>query len=149
MLRSQVGHENFVKAMKSLMAKQRFTPTSTDELQRELEAVVGYKLDFFFDQWYRGTGIPTFDYSTDIKQADDGKWVATVKISQRDKNNLKIVSMPVFFHFGKDKVVVKERPILKAEDVYQVKLPEKPERITLDDYKTLLADIVSQDPAGF
>jgi hypothetical protein len=71
-----------------------------------------------------------------------------VKISQRDKQNVKIVSMPVFFHFGKGKVVVKERPILKADDVYQVKLPEKPERITLDDHRTLLADIVSQDPAG-
>ncbi|HKY31159.1 MAG TPA: M1 family aminopeptidase [Candidatus Polarisedimenticolia bacterium] len=148
MLRMQIGHDNFVKAMKNAMTKYRHRPTSTDQLRQEVEAVVGYKMDFFFNQWYRDTGIPTFDYTTDVRQADDGKWVATVKISQRDKNKLKIVSMPVFFHFGKDKVIVKERPILKAEDVYQVKLPEKPQKITLDDYKTLLAEIVSQDPSG-
>ncbi|MGH9866704.1 MAG: M1 family metallopeptidase [Candidatus Polarisedimenticolia bacterium] len=148
MLRMQVGHDNFVKALKNLVANQRFKSTTTDDVKREFEAVVGYKLDFFFDQWFRGTGIPTFDYATEVRQADDGKWVATVKINQRDKANPKVVNMPVFFHFGKDKVVVKERPILKAEDVYQIKLPEKPQKITLDDYKTLLADIVSQDPAG-
>ena len=148
MLRSQVGHENFLKALRNLIEKHRFKPTTTDDLKREFELVVGYKLDFFFDQWFRSTGIPTFDYSTSIHQADDGKWVASVKISQRDKDHLKVVSMPVFFHFGKDKVVVKDRPILTAEDLYQIKLPEKPEKITLDDHKTLLADIVSQDPAG-
>ena len=72
-----------------------------------------------------------------------------MKIGQRDKANFKIVSMPVFFHFGKDKVLVKERPILKADDVYQIKLPEKPERISLDDNKTLLADIVAQGSSAY
>jgi hypothetical protein len=148
MLRSQMGHEKFITGLRNAIEKYRHQQVTTDEIRREMETVAGYKLDYFFNQWFRDTGIPTFDYSTNVHQADDGKWVATVKISQRDKQNLKIVSMPVFFHFGKDKVVVKERPILKAEDVYQVKLPEKPERITLDDHKTLLADIVSQDPAG-
>jgi len=144
MLRMQVGHENFVKAMKALMVKYSHRQITTDQLKREFEAVVGYKLDYFFNQWYRDTGIPTFDYSSDVRQTEDGKWLATVKISQRDKENFKIVSMPVFFHFGKDKVVVKERPILKADDVYQIKLPEKPQSITLDDHHTLLADIFAQ-----
>ncbi|HEY3174536.1 MAG TPA: M1 family aminopeptidase [Candidatus Polarisedimenticolia bacterium] len=144
MLRSQVGHDNFVKAMKNLTAKYRYQQIGTDQLRKEFEAVVGYKLDYFFDQWYRGTGIPYFDYTTNVRQSEDGKWLATINISQRDKENFKIVSMPVFFHFGKDKVIVKERPVMKADDVYQVKLPEKPDSITLDDYHTLLADIVAQ-----
>jgi len=144
MLRMQVGHENFVKAMKNLTAKYRYQQITTDQLKQEFEAVVGYKLDYFFDQWYRGTGIPVFDYSTSVQPTPDGKWLATVKISQRDKENFKVVSMPVFFHFGKDKVLAKDRPVLKADDVYQVKLAEKPENITLDDYHTLLADYVKQ-----
>ncbi len=148
MLRMQVGHDNYFKAMKNAIAKYRGQQVTTDQVKREIEAVVGYKLDYFFEQWYRNTGIPVFDYKTSLHLADDGKWVANITTTQRDKANFKIVSMPVFFHFGKDKVVVKERPILKAEDLYQVKLPEKPERITLDDNKTLLADIISQDPAG-
>ncbi|HZC82360.1 MAG TPA: M1 family aminopeptidase, partial [Nitrospiraceae bacterium] len=148
MLRMQVGHENFVKAMKNLMVKYHNQEITTDQLKQEFELVVGYKLDYFFDQWFRGTGIPTFDYSSSVKQTEDGKWLATVSISQRDKENVKIVSMPVFFHFGKDKVLSKDRPILKAEDVYQIKLPEKPTSITLDDYHTLLADIVAQGATG-
>lgn len=148
MLRMQVGHENFVKAARSVMTKYAHRPITTYHLQREFEEVVGYKLDYFFDQWLRSTGIPTFDYWTDVRQGDDGKWTATIRTTQRDKQNVKIVSMPVFFHFGKDKVMMRQRPILSAEDVYQIKLPEKPQRITLDDYNTLLADLVPQGSAG-
>jgi aminopeptidase N len=148
MLRMQVGHENFVKAMKSLMAKYKYQEITTDQLRQEFETVVGYKLDYFFDQWFRGTGIPTFDYSSSVKQTEDGKWLATVNVKQRDKDNLKIVSMPVFFHFAKDQVITRDRPILKAEESFQVKLPEKPTSITLDDFHTLLADIVAQGATG-
>ncbi len=149
MLRMQVGHDNFVKAMKSLMQKYSHQQITTDMLRREFETVVGYKLDYFFDQWYRDTGIPTIDYSTEVTKTDDGKFLATVKLSQRDKAKVKIMSVPIFYHFGKDQVVVKNRPMLKAEDVYQIKLPSKPERISVDDHRTLLADIVAQgDAAG-
>lgn len=147
MLRMQVGHENFVKAMKALMVKYSHQQITTDMLRQEFEVVVGYKLDYFFDQWYRDTGIPTIDYSTDVVQADDGKFIASVKLSQRDKTKFKIVSVPIFFHFGKDQMVVKNRPMLQPDDVYQLKLPSKPERITVDDHKTLLADIVAQGSA--
>ncbi|MFQ5700376.1 MAG: M1 family metallopeptidase [Acidobacteriota bacterium] len=149
MLRMQIGHENYVKAMKNALAKYRFKQIKTDELVREIEAVVGYKLDYFFDQWFRETGIPKFHYTSDVRQSEDGKWLATIKISQADKDHAKIVLMPVFFHFGKDRVVVKNRPVLKAEDVYRVKLPEKPDRISLDDNRTLLADIVAEDGSAY
>ena len=147
MLRMQVGHENYVKAMKSLMKKYDHKQITTEMLRQEFETVVGYKLDYFFDQWFRGTGIPTIDYSYDVKPSEDGKFVATVKMSQRDKARVKVMQVPIFYHFGKE-VVVKNRPMLQAEDVYQIKLPSKPDRITVDDYNTLLADIVGQGAAA-
>ena len=45
-------------------------------------------------------------------------------------------------------MVVRTPAITKADDVYQVKLPEKPQSITLDDYHTLLADFVAQQGAA-
>lgn len=148
MLYSQLGHETYTKAMQALIKKYRFQQITTDQMAQEMSKVAGYDLNYFFDQWFRGTGIPTIDYTSDVKQTEDGKFLATVKMTQRDKSKFKIVQVPVFFHFGKDQVVVKNRPMLQAEDVYQLKLPSKPDKITLDDNKTLLADIVGQGDAA-
>jgi aminopeptidase N len=73
MLRSQVGHEKFMAGLRGAIEKYRHKQVSTDELRREMETAVGYKLDYFFDQWFRGTGIPTFDYSTSTHQAQVGR----------------------------------------------------------------------------
>jgi aminopeptidase N len=149
MLYSQLGHDTYMKAMQALIKKYRFQEITTDQMAQELSKTAGYDLNYFFDQWFRGTGIPTIDYSWEAKQTEDGKYLATVKLSQRDKAKVKVLSVPIFFHFGKDQVVVKNRPMLQAEDVYQLKLPSKPVRVTVDDNKTLLADIIGQgDAAG-
>jgi len=149
MLYSQLGHDVYMKAMQALIQKYRFQQITTDQMAQELSKAAGYDLNYFFDQWFRGTGIPTIDYSYVVTQTDDDKFLATVKMSQRDKAKFKVMQVPVFFHFGKDQMVVKNRPMLQAEDTYTIKLPSKPVRITVDDNRTLLADIVGQgDAAG-
>jgi len=150
MLRMQMGLENYKKAMQSLFAKYPYQRITTDQLQKECEAVTGYKLDYFFDQWFRGTGIPTFDYSWTDEPTPDGKHLVSVKMSQRDKANFKQVLMPVYIYFkGQKEPLIKARPVVKADDVYQLKLPEKPVKITLDEDHDLLADMIpTGDGAG-
>ena len=143
MLRMQMGLENFKKAMKNVFQKYAYTNITTDQLKRECELVAGYNLDFFFDQWFRGTGIPVFDYSWKSEAQSDGKHLVTVSMSQRDKENFKQVLMPVYFYFkGQKEPVIKTRPVLKADDVYKIKFPEKPVRVALDVDRDLLADMI-------
>jgi len=142
MLRMQMGRENFQKAMKSAFAKYGNSNITTDKIQRECELVIGYKLDYFFDQWFRGTGIPTFDYSWTDEPSPDGKHLVSIKISQRDKQNFKQVLMPVYFYFkGQKEPLIKPRAITTADHVYQIKLPEKPIKITLDEDHDILGDM--------
>jgi hypothetical protein len=149
MLRMQMGIDNFKKAMQNVFTKYGYTNITTDMLKRECELVVGYNLDFFFDQWFRDNGIPVFDYSWKAEAQPDGKYLVTVKISQRDKENFKQVLMPVYFYFqGQKEPLIKPRPVLKAEDVYQVKLPQKPSQVVLDEDQDLLADIILQEGAS-
>ncbi|MBI3450902.1 MAG: hypothetical protein HY049_18555, partial [Acidobacteria bacterium] len=149
MLRMQMGLENYKKAMQALFAKYPYQRITTDQLQRECELVVGYKLDYFFDQWFRGTGIPVFDYSWTDEPTPDGKHLVSIKISQRDKTNFKQVLMPVYIYFkGQKEPLIKARPVVKADDVYQLKLPEKPVKITLDEDHDILADMVAAGSAA-
>jgi hypothetical protein len=146
MLRMQMGLENFKTAMQAVFEKYGYTNISTYQLQRECENVAGYNLDFFFDQWFRGTGIPTFDYSWESTETDDGKHLVTVKIDQRDKENFKKVLMPVYFYFkGTDEPLIRPRPILTASDTFQLKLPQKPSRVVLDEDKDILGYMI---PSG-
>jgi hypothetical protein len=144
MLRMQMGLENYKKAMQSVFTKYGYTNITTDQLQRECELVVGYKLDFFFDQWFRGTGIPVFDYSWTDEPQPDGKHLVTIKISQRDKANFKQVLMPVYIYFkGQKDPLVKPRAITTADHVYKLSLPDKPAKITLDEDHDILGDMIA------
>src|SRR5262249_52783973 len=98
---------------------------------------------------FRGTGIPTFDYSWKDEPQPDGKHLVTVNINQRDKQNFKQVLMPVYFYFkGQKDPVIKARPITKADDVYQIKLPEKPIKVALDEDHDILGDMIPQGSAA-
>jgi len=146
MLRMQMGLDNFKKAMQNVFTKYGYTSISTEQVQRECELVMGYKLDYFFDQWFRGTGIPVFDYSWTDEPTPDGKHLVTIKISQRDKQNFKQVLMPVYLYFkGMKEPIIKPRPILQADEIYQLKLPQKPDRIVLDEDHDILGDMI---PSG-
>jgi len=145
MLRMQMGLDNFKKAMQSLFKDYGYTNVTTYQLQHECEKVMGYNMDFFFDQWFRGTGIPVFDYSWTTAATDDGKQLVTIKVSQRDKENYKKVLMPVYLYFkGQDEPLIRPWPIVKADDEFKLKLPEKPSKIVLDEDHDILGQMILQ-----
>ncbi len=149
MLRMMLGKDKFSEAMKAVFAKHPYEMITTDALQAECEKVAGYDLDFFFDQWFRGTGIPVFDYSWDASQTEDGSWLVSVKISQRDKQRFKQVLMPIYFYFkGQAEPLIRPRPITEADHVYKLKLPQKPERIVLDEDHDILGDMIPATSSG-
>jgi hypothetical protein len=145
MLRMLLGMDKYKKAMQTVFAKHGYMGVTTNEFQRACEEQAGYSLDFFFDQWFRGTGIPVFDYSWDSQETDDGKHLVTINISQRDKENFKQVLMPVYLYFkGTKEPMIRPRPITTADHVYKLKLPQKPVRIILDEDKDILGDMIPQ-----
>jgi len=138
MLRMQMGHDKWVAGMKSFFAKHNLVNLKTEDLIAEMEVAAGYKLDFFFDQWWKGTATPSLRFVYDLKATEDGKFLFTGTVSQ-DGTPFKLM-LPVFFHFGGKKVSIQSRPIVEATDIYKVVLPERPQKVTLDDFNTLLAD---------
>jgi hypothetical protein len=58
----------FIALLEKLVTKYAYRALSTDDLQREVESVMtpgmdlegGRSMDWFFDEWVRGTGIPHY-----------------------------------------------------------------------------------------
>lgn len=72
--------ERFFLLLRRLLEKYRFRALTTDDLQGEVEAVMTPAMDlegrrsmeWFFDQWVRGTGIPRYKVSFTVRKLDSG-----------------------------------------------------------------------------
>ncbi|GAB4488548.1 MAG: hypothetical protein OHK006_19130 [Thermodesulfovibrionales bacterium] len=58
MLRQLVGAEAFERGLRTFTETMAHRDASWDDLQRAFESVSSRKLDWFFEQWVNGTGLP-------------------------------------------------------------------------------------------
>jgi hypothetical protein len=72
--------ERFNALLHTLMTKYAYRALSTNDLQHEVEAVMtksmdiegGHSMEWFFDQWVRGTGIPSYRVEFTVHNTDRG-----------------------------------------------------------------------------
>ena len=73
MLRYQLGEDNFFQLLQSWFSTHDNGNAITAEFQAMAEAIQGpgTDLDFFFDQWIYGTGIPSIQYTALLRSTDN------------------------------------------------------------------------------
>lgn len=67
----------------------------TEDFQRLVEEFTGEPMDWFFNQWVYGTGIPRFEYRWSRDTLPDGRWVVRGRIDQIEPDPPFRVDMPV------------------------------------------------------
>ncbi len=93
--------------MNGLQTKYAYRALSTDDLQRELEAVMtpamaieGRKsMEWFFADWVRGTGIPHYRLDYSVKRTDKG-FVVKGKLLQSGVANSFVAVVPIYATSG-------------------------------------------------
>jgi aminopeptidase N len=144
MLRTWMGWEKFSKYVNTIQTKYKGTNINTDTLAREASAVMGYDMFPFFDQWVRDKGIPRVHWSWSSAPDTDGKPIVTIKTTQEDQANFKILMVPITLDFGKGEPTVLLKPILKAEAEIKMKVPSIPKSVKLDADSTQLATFIAE-----
>jgi hypothetical protein len=97
----------FVALLRAISAKYAYRAFSTDDLQREVEAVMtpamdlegGHSMEWFFEQWVRGTGIPHYRVEFATHHTDKGE-VVRGKLFQTGVPHSFIVSVPLYANTG-------------------------------------------------
>ena len=89
--RSTFGDEKFFALLKEMTKELQHKEIVTRDMQDVMEKVVGGNMDWFFDQWMRGVGVPQYALFWTKRKNEQGKWIIDATIKQR------VV-------FGKDKV---------------------------------------------
>lgn len=79
MLRAQIGKKTFERAIRLFWKANRFKTARWADLQSAFERASGQKLGFFFSQWLRRAGAPSFAIDTpDVRKESGGYRVSFV-----------------------------------------------------------------------
>jgi len=136
----------FDALLQTLVTKYAYRALSTSDLQREVEAVMtpsmdlegGRSMDWFFEQWVRGTGVPHYRVEYSVHNTDKG-YLVRGKVYQDDVPRSFIAPVPLYTGANAARatflgVVVAAGP----ETSFHFTTQTEPHKILIDPQMTLL-----------
>ena len=145
MLRSFVGDSAFFKALNLYLTTNKFKSAEAQQLRLAFEEVTGKDLNWFWNQWYYGSGHPklniTYSYDNNARQArvivqqtTDNTFTLPVKIDVWNGNTPTTYNVWVKNKVDTFTFASPSRPNLINFDSDKKLLAEKTENKTLDEY---------------
>ncbi len=135
MLRNYVGDSAFSASLKLYLAQNKFSTGEAHQLRLAFEKVTGKDLNWFFNQWYFGSGNPKLDISY---QYDAASQTATAIVAQTQKGD-KLFTAPIFIDVYNGSNKTRHQVWLKNKvDTFTFKAATKPDLINVDGDKILL-----------
>ncbi len=135
MLRNYVGDDAFFKSLNNYLTTNKFKAGEAGQLRLAFEEVTGKDMNWFWNQWYYGSGQPTLNISYNY----DLPGVARVIIEQTQKTG-KIFRLPIAIDVYNG--ATKNRTNVWIEnktDTFSFAYTQKPDLINVDADKILLA----------
>lgn len=131
MLKNYVGDSAFFKALNLYLTSNKFKSTEATNLRLAFEEVTGEDLNWFWNQWYYGSGHPHL--KIDYTYTDD-----TAKVMIKQETN-KLFRLPIAIDIYNG--AMKERHnvwIEKQNEIFEFPYKQKPDLINVDGDKILL-----------
>jgi hypothetical protein len=100
------------------------------------------KMDWFFNSWVYGTGMPHYDFRYEIEPAGEGgKFVLRGRLKQsRVPADFRTI-VPLYLHVGDRKIRAGWLTVRGMETPFQVTLPFKPDKVTLNEWEDILGTV--------
>ena len=134
MLRNFVGDSAFFKSLNLYLTTNKFKAAEAHQLRLAFEEVTGKDLNWFFNQWYFGSGHPTLDITYSYDEATQ-KAKVIVKQTQKDKLFKLPVAIDVYNGATKTRHNVW---VENAVDSFEFVSSIKPDLVNFDGDKVLL-----------
>jgi aminopeptidase N len=136
MLKNYVGDSAFFKSLNLYLNTRKFKSAEAQDLRLAFEEITGQDLNWFWNQWYYGSGHPRLDISYDYDAA--GK-TAKVFIKQTQSDKVFKFRIAIDVYQGSEK----KRNFVWCEhqvDTFTFPSANKPDLINVDGDKVLLCD---------
>lgn len=136
MLRNYVGDDAFFKSLNLYLTNNKFKSAEASQLRLAFEEVTGRDLNWFWNQWYYGSGHPKLkiSYITDIPTT------AGVVIEQTQKTG-KVFTLPIAIDVYENGKPTRYNIWVKNKvDTFYFQTAGKPDFVNVDADKILLAE---------
>ncbi len=138
-------NERFVTLLQTLVTKYAYRALSTDDLQHEVEAVMtpamdlegGRSMEWFFEEWVRGTGIPHYRVEFTAHHTEKGYQVHG-KLFQTGVPRSFIASVPLYSGGEGHGTLLGTVVAAGPETSFHFVVPIAPHKIVVDPRMTLL-----------
>jgi hypothetical protein len=138
--------DRFSRMLRSLLESHRFRAVTTDDLQHAVEAVMtpsmalegDRSMDWFFDQWVRGTGIPQYAVEFSVKPQGTG-FVVRGTLKQNGVPDSFLAPVPLYAARAGGKPVLLGTVIASGRETsFRFVTQVAPKKILIDPQMTLL-----------
>jgi len=136
-----MSEDRFGAMMGDFYTTHRGRLASTRDFQVVVEKHFGLSMDWFFNQWVRGTAVPTYTLSWRAEPAADGKHRLRFRVRQENVPDDFFMPVPLLIEFpdsGRATIRVNMRGA-KVEG--ELMLPGRPLRLVLNPLQSVLAEI--------
>lgn len=135
MLRNFVGDSAFFKSIQHYLTTNKFKSAEAHQLRLSFEEVTGKDLNWFFNQWYFGSGHP----SADIQYSyDEATQKVTVVVKQTQKTG-KYFKLPLAIDIYNGAEKIRHRVwTANAADTFSFVHNRKPDLVNADGDKVML-----------
>jgi aminopeptidase N len=136
MLRNFVGDSAFFKSLNLYLRTRKLNSGEAHDLRLAFEEVTGQDLNWFWNQWYYGSGHPKLDINYIY---DDAGKTAKVIVKQTQQGKIFRLPIAIDVYQGKDK---KRYNVWldQQTDTFAFKIITKPDLINVDGDKILLCE---------
>jgi aminopeptidase N len=136
MLRNQVGDDAFFKALNVYLTTNKFKSAEAHQLRLAFEEVTGRDLNWYFNQWYFGSGHPKL--SIDYVYDDEAKQVK-VMLKQTQSGD-KVFRLPMYVDIYNGKTKTRRKIWMTSRtDSFTFAYTTRPDLVNVDGDKVLLA----------
>jgi hypothetical protein len=149
---SKKPDERFAALLQSLLETHRHSALTTEELQRGAERVMtpamaiegGHSLDWFFEEYVRSTGIPTYDLDYTVRPGGRG-FILSGKLLQANVPDDFVQRVPIYAQFQSGKLVFIGSVVTSGDETaFQFATSLRPLKLAVDPQMTLLCVPVSK-----
>ncbi|WP_375417428.1 M1 family metallopeptidase [uncultured Hymenobacter sp.] len=134
MLRTYLGDDVFFGGLQKYLTDNKFGNGEAQQLRLALEAVSGQDLNWFFNQWYYGTGHPvvTIAYAYDA-----GQKVQRVTLKQTQPGQ--VFQLPLAIDLYVNGKVQRQQVMMReASETFSFPVAAKPDLVNMDANKTMV-----------
>ena len=149
----QTGDRDFIDMMHDFAATYHGKCASTEDFEHLVEKHMrpdmdldhNGRMDWFFHEWVYGKEIPSYRLEYTVADAEDGKALLSLKISQEDVSQSFKMRVPVYIDYDGKPMKMGTVPIAGASTfTTSIKLVKHPRRVLINAGDEVLAAAVAQ-----